>query len=220
MTAMHRIELEALYDDVLCSRRLLAHPFYRRWEAGELAVEELAAYATEYRHFEAALPGVLEAIADGLAPGRPRSLVAANLADERGVPTAHLALFDRFAAAVGAAPGPAGPAAAALVAEYRRAAASGAVAGLAAVCAYEVQAPAIAVSKAAGLLAHYGLDGDATRFWDVHGEVDEAHGEWMLEALGAVATDASEVRVAAVAAAEAWWRFLDERQAAAAPTAA
>ncbi len=55
-------------------KRLLDHPFYRRWEAGTLARGELAAYAEQYRHIEAALPEVLRRVAsnlpDGGRPGR------------------------------------------------------------------------------------------------------------------------------------------------------
>ena len=85
MTAMLRTELDALYDDILESRRLLAHPFYRRWEAGTLEPGELASYAGQYRHFEAALPLVLESIAGDLPDGPARRLVEANLEDERWV---------------------------------------------------------------------------------------------------------------------------------------
>jgi pyrroloquinoline quinone (PQQ) biosynthesis protein C len=89
------------------------------------------------------------------------------------------------------------------------------VAALSAVAAYEVQAPSIAASKAAGLLAWYGLDDDGARFWDVHAGVDETHGSWMLEALGALTDETTEISVPATAAAHAWWAFLDEREAAA-----
>ena len=102
MTGMLRTELDALYDDILRSRRLLAHPFYRRWEAGTLEPGELAGYAGQYRHFEAVLPVVLERVAAALPEGRARRFVQANLDDERGVPAPHLELFETFAAAVGA----------------------------------------------------------------------------------------------------------------------
>jgi pyrroloquinoline quinone (PQQ) biosynthesis protein C len=215
MTAMLRTELDALYDDILTSRRLLAHPFYRRWEAGTLMASELADYAGQYRHFEAVLPLVLEKIAGGLPDGRARQLVEANLDDERGVPAPHLDLFDDFARAVGAPTSDATAATSGLVDLYRALAESSPVAALAAVAAYEVQAPAIAASKAEGLRSRYGLDGVGTRFWDVHAGVDEAHGAWMLEALGAVTERADEVAGPAAAAADTWWSFLDEREAAA-----
>jgi pyrroloquinoline quinone (PQQ) biosynthesis protein C len=217
---MQRTELDALLDDILCSRRLLTHAFYRRWEAGTLDRSELTTYAAQYRHFEAVLPVVLERIAAALPEGRARQLVEANLADERGVPAPHLELFDSFAQAVDA-PASGTPEAAAtaatatLVELYLSLADDSPVAALAAVAAYEVQAPSIATSKAEGLRSRYGLDGAGTRFWDVHAGVDEAHGAWMLEALGAVADGPDDVVPAATAAAVAWWKFLDEREAAA-----
>ncbi|MGH9017313.1 MAG: TenA family transcriptional regulator [Acidimicrobiales bacterium] len=212
---MLRTELDALYDDVLRSRRLLSHAFYRRWEQGTLVLGELAAYAAQYRHFEAALPVVLERIVAALPEGDARRLVQANLDDERGRPEPHLALFDSFATAVeaeGAAPT---PATTALVDLYLTLADTAPVAALSAVAAYEVQAPAIAASKADGLRRRYGLGAEGTRFWDVHAGVDEAHGSWMLDALASLSPDPGDVAGPANAAADAWWRFLDERQAAA-----
>jgi pyrroloquinoline quinone (PQQ) biosynthesis protein C len=215
MTAMLRTELDALLDDILRTRRLLAHPFYRRWEAGTLDRTELASYAAQYRHFEAALPAVLEGIAAGLPAGRARDLVEANLSDERSVPAPHLTLFDAFAGAVAAPVDDMTPATEALVDLYRVLADASPVAALAAVAAYEVQAPAVAASKADGLRRRYGLDDDGTRFWDVHAGIDDAHGDWMLEALGSVADGPDDVSGPATAAADAWWAFLDEREAAA-----
>lgn len=210
---MTREAITRIYDEVLSGRRLLTHPFYRRWEAGELSRGELAAYGAQYRHFEAALPAILEAVCRQLPPGAARQAVEANLADERGVPVAHLELFDDFARAVGAEAAPATAAAAALVAGYDAAVEVGPVAALAALGAYEVQAPSIAVSKAEGLRLHYGLSDDETRFWDVHGTMDEDHASWIADALEALGASAEAVRGAACEAADAWWAFLDERQA-------
>ena len=42
-------------DDVRERWNVLRHPFYRRWECGELTQEELAYYAAEYRHAVVAL---------------------------------------------------------------------------------------------------------------------------------------------------------------------
>ncbi len=215
MTAMLTTELDALLDDILRPRRLLAHPFYRRWEAGTLERSELASYASQYRHFEAALPGVLERIAAALPAGRAHDLVQANLDDERSVPAPHLELFDAFADAVGAPAADMTPATRALVELYATAGDASPVAGLSAVAAYEVQAPAVAASKADGLRRRYGVDAAGARFWEVHAGVDELHGAWMLEALAVVADGAGQVVGPATAAANAWWTFLDEREAAA-----
>ncbi len=216
MPAMLRTEIDAVLVEVLRDRRLLAHPFYRRWEAGTLPRAELAAYAAQYRHFEAALPDVLAQVVARVDDPTARGLVQHNLDDELGVPAPHLELFEGFAEAVGAPDGAeATPATVALVGLYASVADESPVAALAALGAYEVQASEIAASKAEGLRARYQVPEAGTRFWDVHSDADEAHGEWIVEALAALASDSDEVREAAAAAAAAWWAFLDEREAAA-----
>ncbi|MGD0381384.1 MAG: iron-containing redox enzyme family protein [Acidimicrobiales bacterium] len=209
-------EIDSVLVEVLRDRRLLAHPFYRRWEAGTLDRSELAAYAGQYRHFEAALPDVLEHVVARIEDPLARGLVQSNLDDERAVPAPHLDLFEGFARAVGAPDhADATSATAALVDLYKSVADESPVAALAALAAYEVQASDIAASKADGLRLRYGLSAAGTRFWDVHSGVDEVHGAWLVEALAALAPDADEVHRASSAAAAAWWAFLDDREAAA-----
>src|ERR1700722_19214869 len=197
-------------------KMLLTHPFYQRWEAGELEAGELAEYAVHYRAFEAALPAVLTAVASELrADGADEAaaLVEGNLADELGRPEAHLALFDRFADSVGPADATRpGPAAQALVGTYFDLVAEGPVAALAGLAAYETQASAIASSKADGLRRWYGTPPEGTEFWDVHAQIDAEHGEWAVAALELLGADAEVVAEAARRGANAWWALLDERR--------
>ena len=209
---MHTERIQEALAEALIGRQLLTHPFYLRWEAGTLAEGELSAYAEQYRHIERALPVTLETIAAGLPDGEARALVEANLADERGVPAAHVELFETFARAAGAASEVAPSAAtAALVASIRSVAASDPVAALAMVAAYEVQAADIARSKGDGLRRHYGMDATGTQFWDVHTVQEAAHADWSIDALAALEADPVLVRAAAQVAADAWWEFLSER---------
>ncbi len=200
-------------------RRLLEHPFYRRWEAGTLDRSELATYAEQYRTIERALPGVLDTVVDDLPPGPARQFVAANLADELGRPVAHTELFESFADAVGArSEVPATPATADVVACQTAATRRSPRAALAALAAYELQSEAIAASKADGLRSHYGIDDRGTRFWDVHASMEASHAEWSIDALATLVAspeDLAEVADAADAAARAWWSFLDDREASA-----
>jgi len=213
---MRHAQVTAAIDAALDGKRLLDHPFYRRWEAGALTDGELAAYAEQYRHVEQALPDVLALIAGGLPEGPARDLVAANLADEVGVPEPHAVLFESFADAVGARPeAPASPATAALVDLQRRTASADPVAALAVIAAYEAQAASVAVSKSAGLAEHYGIDGTGTRFWDVHAAMEADHADWSSEALAQLCGDVDAVTAPAAAGAAAWWAFLDDREAAA-----
>ena len=204
--------LRAAIDAELDGRRLLSHPFYQRWEAGLLQRSELAAYAAQYEHFEAALPAVLRATLDTLDPESSAArLIRQNLADEEGNPVPHVQLFATFAEGVGAHATPPTDATCRLLDTYGRLVADGSAHGLAALVAYEIQAPEIAATKAAGLRAHYALDSRATEFWDVHAHMDSGHADWAVEAL-AQDPDAEAAMPAVRAAADAWWAFLDERE--------
>jgi pyrroloquinoline quinone (PQQ) biosynthesis protein C len=201
----------------LDGRELLGHPFYLRWQAGELAPGELADYAVNYRPFESALPVVLTAVVNELrAAGEVEAaaMVGRNLADELGCPEPHLALFDRFADAL---PPPTtsdpGPAAQLLVATYADLLADGPVAAVSGLAAYETQAAAIATTKGDGLRRWYGMDPAGTEFWDVHARMEADHGAWALDALALLGADPDEVAEAARRGADAWWALLDEREA-------
>ena len=214
-TMQVRAELEAGVTRALEGRALLTHPFYLRWEAGTLQPGELAAYAEQYRHFEAAVPSLLRDVLAGTDDAVAADLVRRNLADEESNPMPHIELFDGFADGVGAMRGaPATTATSGLLHTYRDLAAAGAVPGLAAIVAYETQAPAIASSKSAGLRHHYGCEAQTTNFWDVHATMDLDHGDWGIDALEALHADPGAVFTAARCAADAWWAFLDEREAA------
>jgi pyrroloquinoline-quinone synthase len=210
---MDRTILERELSAAVAERRLIGHPFYRRWDRGELRPEEVRAYAAQYRHLEAALPGLLRSVAAGMDDGPAREAVLRTLADEVGPPVAHLELFETFARAVGAGNAEPSPATASLLAVQRRHTSAAPATGLAALAAYELQSSEVARTKAEGLRRHHGLDSAATRFWDVHADVDVEHAEWALEALASTAGAAQPVGVAAREVAEAWWAFLDERDA-------
>jgi len=213
---MQRDQVDEAITEALRGRRLLAHPFYRRWEAGALAPGELATYAEQYRHVERVLPTVLTALVARIPESEARELVAGTLADELGVPEAHTAMFEEFAEAAGARPeAPATETTTSLIDLHLSAATTAPVAALSMVAAYETQAGAIAVTKAAGLREHYDFSAAGTRFWDVHAAMEGAHAGWSLDALSALARTSTEVRGPAAAAAGAWWAFLDEREAAA-----
>ncbi|HXY43413.1 MAG TPA: iron-containing redox enzyme family protein [Acidimicrobiales bacterium] len=211
------VDIEAVIASAIGERRLLSHPFYQRWLDGTLEAGELAAYASQYRHFEAQLPAFLSTVLEQLPPGPAHDLVAANLTDELSVPAPHLALFDAFSAAVGAETEPPTPATQQLVSCYARWAGCPSAAAVGALAAYEVQAAEVAASKAAGLRERYGLDAAATEFWDVHATADLDHAQWVVGALAELAQETSAAAAMAAAAADtaaAWWAFLDEREAA------
>jgi pyrroloquinoline-quinone synthase len=212
-----RAAILAVVEEALEGRRLLSHPFYQRWSHGELRREELGAYAAQYRFIEAGLPRWLGSIQSHATSPVVRDLVQRNLDDEVGGAVTHLELFDRFAAAVGAVkPGTTeiGPATRSLLNTHDQLVASSPAEGLTAVLAYELQSPEVSASKAAGLRSQYGVDGASVAFWDVHALVEGDHASWTLDAVVTAGGEPAMVGPAARRAADSWWAFLDEREAA------
>ena len=212
----HDDSIEQALAAALAGRMLLTHPFYLRWEAGELSAVELATYSSQYRHFEAVLPALLRDLTEQLtAAGSAEAagIVSANLDDELGNPRPHLELFDDFAEAVGGIRAEPTPTTDALTSTYIDLVTESAIAGLAGLAAYETQASAIAGSKAEGLRLHYGIDDHGTAFWDVHATMEADHGDWIVDALAGLETRPGQVEAAARRGADAWWAFLDDREA-------
>jgi pyrroloquinoline-quinone synthase len=206
----------AIIDAAVAERRLLDHPFYLRWSAGQVSSDELRDYAAQYRHIEQAVPRWLTAIAADCTDSGARTLVERTLADENGDAShpAHLALFEDFAEALDAKAAAPTPATRALLTAIDSLVGDSVVAGLAALAAYEVQSPEVSASKAEGLRRHHGLDGASVAFWDAHAGADIEHADWTVSALDRLEADPQLVGGAASRSAQAWWAFLDEREAA------
>jgi pyrroloquinoline-quinone synthase len=202
--------LAAVLQTTLHDRQLLSHPFYRRWEAGQLTRDELTLYAEQYRYFEEMLPLFLERLANQLPEGPARNAVLENLDDEVAPPS-HLDLFEQFAQFYEAAFAPISPAMKSLVDSYFGLLQKSPAASLAGLWAYESQGARIADSKAQGLIEHYGAPSDAVAFWSAHGGVEDDHARWTLEALDGINPDPLEAEAAARLIGGAWWEFLDER---------
>ena len=204
-------------DRALEGKRLLTHPFYQRWQNGELKDGELKEYSEQYRHFEALLPGYLSEILDQLPEGEAADYIQSNYDDEsgkRGV--SHLELFGSFlAASGGSSEAVATPATAALVEVYRQVGSENVGCAIAGLIAYETQAEKIAETKSDGLRDHYGYDEVGTRFWDLHATLEGDHAEWATEALAASGATPEDAFHGASVIAQAWWNFLDEREVAA-----
>ena len=169
---------------------VLEHPFYTRWEAGELTREELARYASEYRHAVVALA---------------RAARTARLhADEEA---AHIALWDEFASALGSEQHEPLPQTRCCAKAW--AASDDGLGASAILYAIEAGQPAIAQTKLRGLLEHYGFSDDSpgVEYFAVHGELDHEHAAEARAALEG-AQDERLVRLAESALA-ANWALLD-----------
>lgn len=194
------MSLIARLDEVRSRWNVLEHPFYRRWECGELSRKELTAYAGEYRHAVAALADAAEAAAPLAGPE--------HAAEERS----HVELWDRFARALGADGAPArldGTARCVLA----WTSAEDPVEALGVVYAIEAGQPDVARTKLNGLVEHYGFDpaGAATSYFELHAERDYEHAAQSRELLERHAPPADEDRVVAAAerALKGNWALLD-----------
>lgn len=203
-------------DAVIAGRRMLAHPFYQRWLAGELTRDDLRRYAAQYFRFEAAFPGYLCQVLAKLDSAADRRVLLQNLVDEEGGPQTHLELFVRFASALGLQRDdlertPVTESTHALLETFDQATRHGSAAeGLVTLYAYESQAAEVAASKTASLMASYDIaPGDGTAFWEVHAEADQLHGAWERELLERLQPEPDRVVSASQKAADALWGFLD-----------
>jgi pyrroloquinoline-quinone synthase len=172
-------------DDVRDRWNVLRHPFYRRWECGELTTEDLAYYAGEYRHAVVALAQLAR-----------QSAAPEHAAEE----AAHVTLWDAFAHS--------------LDADLDRAprieteacvdawAASDALEGTATLYAIESAQPEISRTKLDGLVAHYGFEpGSAsTAYFEVHSERDHEHAAESRRVLAERARPEDHDRLVAAAA--------------------
>ena len=189
-----------LFDHVDAARErwnVLRHPFYLRWEAGELSRDELAFYAGEYRH-------AVVALADAAATSGD----TAHAEEE----SAHVDLWDDFARALDA------PLDREPLSETAACASAWApedhLEALAVLYAVESAQPAISDTKLRGLVAHYGFSPDdpSARYFALHSERDVEHAAEARAALEAEApadTMALALAVAAERALEANWKLLD-----------
>ena len=174
---------------------VLRHPFYTRWERGQLTREELAFYAGEYRH-------AVLALAEAAA--------AAGDAEHAREEAEHVALWDDFADALEA------PLDREPTAETSGCAEAWArpdrLEALAVLYAVESAQPAIAETKLRGLVEHYGFspDGQGTEYFTVHAERDKEHAQAARAALReAKPEDYPRLAAAAEDALRGNWLLLD-----------
>jgi pyrroloquinoline-quinone synthase len=180
---------------------VLEHPFYTRWEKGELTSDELSYYAGQYRHAVVALAQTAAQAADADPSAREH-------ADDE---EAHIELWDDFARAAGAATDSAPRAETQeCVQAWTR---GDGLEALAILYAVESGQPAISSTKLTGLVEHYGYtpDSPATAYFRLHAELDHEHADEARRLIEEHATPEDEDRLLAAAAGalQGNWRLLD-----------
>jgi pyrroloquinoline-quinone synthase len=137
---------------------VLEHPFYTRWEQGELTREELTRYAGEYRHAVVALARA----------ARTAQMHAEEEAE-------HIGLWDGFASELGSEKHEPLPQTRCCASAWS--AADDELGAAAILYAIEAGQPAISQTKLRGLVEHYGFEhgSPATEYFELHAERDHEH---------------------------------------------
>ena len=194
------MSLIARLDEIRSRWNVLEHPFYRRWECGELTRKELTAYAGEYRH-------AVVALADAASAASP--VAGTEHADEE---RSHVELWDRFARALDADAGPARLAETTTCVSAWTSA-EDPLEALGILYAIEAGQPDVSRTKLDGLVEHYGFEREspATSYFELHSERDHEHAAQSRELLGRHARPENADRVAAAAetALRGNWALLD-----------
>ncbi len=211
---MHSI---ARIDTRIAEKHLLTHPFYEAWTAGTLPARPSSTTWASTTRSNRTLPRFLTALHSRCEDAAVRASLLSNAWDEEHGANNHPELWLRFGEALGLersqiTGAKLNDATRALVDTYRQAAEKApALAGIAAIYAYESQLPAVAAAKIEGLKKHFGVDSrDGLAFFEIHRTLDVHHAAEERRILEAAAAGPSgEAAVAcADAALTAWWNFL------------
>lgn len=200
----------------LAELHLLNHPYYQKWNMGELTITNLQTYAREYYHHVAAFPRYISAIHSRCSDLQMRQVLLDNLIEEEKGEENHPELWQRFTEGLGglrvaAADLPKITQTKDLVDGYFSLVETDYATGLGALYAYERQTPEVSKSKIDGLKKFYHITDEKTlKFFEVHMEADEWHAE---EVAGLIASlspaDQEKAAYGAQAGAQLLWGFLD-----------
>ena len=212
----------SVLDTLIDKYDLLKHPFYLRWNSGELTESELRVYACEYFHFVRAIPTYVSAIHSNCREHSQRLSILENLVEEETggeglIP--HEELWVWFARGIsisrdelyGHCPS---VATRKLMLTYRNlCASSNCAVGAAAMYAYESRIPDVAVAKLQGLEQHYDIrDEETLRFFREHMVADIEHSKTWANLIARMACSDDcrrQIEESASKAARALWRMLD-----------
>jgi pyrroloquinoline-quinone synthase len=194
------VDLVERIDAARTRWNLLQHPFYRRWNCGELTRSDLAHYAGEYRHAVVALAETAAKAADLNGPQHAREEAE------------HVGLWDEFAAAFDAAPDRS-PSAETAECVAAWTAPEDPLGALAVLYAVEAGQPEVSKVKLEGLAEHYGVGENepGASYFALHSELDHEHAAAARRLLSEESSPEDTEALAAIAedALRGNWTLLD-----------
>ena len=200
----------------LAPYHLLKHPFYQKWEKGDVSKNQLKYYAGQYYHHVSAFPRYISALHSLCEDAQGRKILLENLNDEegqRGSP--HPELWMKFAEGLGLTKEevkevPLCVEIKSVIDTFFTHCRSSYPQGLSALYSYEYQVPEIAETKMKGLKKHYKItDKKTLSFFEEHKSADVYHRqaiEVLLEKFSS--SDKEKAKKSAVSMAESLWNFL------------
>jgi pyrroloquinoline-quinone synthase len=170
-------------NEIIDELHLLNHKFYHAWSKGELTMDMLQTYASQYYNQVQSFPRFISRVHTGCPEIAARKVLLENLVDEEIHGTDHPALWMQFAEGMGATrqrvlnDSPL-PETSAMVNKFYELAERDWRDGLCALYAYEAQVPAVSASKIEGLQKFYGINDEKTlEFFTAHQMYDVGHSE-------------------------------------------
>lgn len=208
--------LSARLDETIAASRLLDHPYYRAWVAGELTEDDMRGYAKSYFAHVLAFPRYVSGVHSQCDDLMARKALLDNLVDEESGDEHHPELWLRFAEGLGesreAVEGCRDAATEKLIDTFLGRIRSSYAEGLGALYAYESQIPEIAETKVSSLRESYDITDERTlSFFNVHAKADVYHSGALREQIDGLTPEQGELADAATSeCAQGLWGFLSE----------
>jgi pyrroloquinoline-quinone synthase len=191
---------------------LLKHVFYQMWSEGKLTINHLQGYSKEYFQLVKVVPKFVENIFNVIADPSLKRTVGQNLKEE----SEHIEPWIMFSTAIGVQRNDLASykgdnetnMAVSTLSQLTERSLEEAVAAM---YAYEKELPKISKSKIDGLKKFYGMQSNgATKYLEIHEEVDVRHSEVWKNILKTIPEDKQECALnAAISSLEAQNKLLD-----------
>ena len=187
---MNSLLFKTMVEEKIAENHLLNHSFYKAWNAGELKIETIQEYASQYFNHVSAFPRYISGIHTNCEDISIRQELLENLIEEEKGEENHPELWLRFGEGMGKSRDAIANSQAIkesneLVDTFMKLSRDEKThIGMAALYCYESMVPEIAENKIDGLKKYYNINDENTlKFFTVHIHADKWHREVISELL-------------------------------------